>query len=138
MNQRNDQEMQQKHSEVQLMNEQINQMQQRINMINQQVLQLKDIVSNLEEFKKAKKDSKLMFSVGPGVYAEGELKEDNLIVNVGSNILVKKSVPDTIEIIKEQVKELENVLEQDEKNYNMLCMKLQNTQSEIANISQSK
>ncbi len=126
-NQKNNNE-QQKQFQMQLLNQQIQQYHQRINAINQQIQQLNDLVSNLENFKKSKKDSEMMFTLGLGVYGKGTLKDNNLLVNVGSNIVVQKSVQDTITIIKEQIQELTNILEEDEKTHFQLHNQLHSLQ----------
>lgn len=135
---KNEEQLQQKYAEFQLLNEQTNQIQQKNNLIEQQILQLNTVVDNLEGFDKVKDNSDLLFGIGPGIHAKGILKEKDLLVNVGSNILIKKTIPETISLVKVQIKELEEALEETKREYSLCCVRLQELQNELDNTPESK
>jgi prefoldin alpha subunit len=65
-----------------------------------------------EALKSLKEKGVSLFSLGSGVFAKGELKDINrLLVNVGSNILVEKSIDETIIFLDERKKEIEEIRE---------------------------
>ncbi len=127
-----DHESNNKYLEMQFLNEQLQQVQQRISLIENQIQQLNDVISNLEEFDKSKEDSEMMFSLGPGLYGKGVLKSKEILVNIGANIIVKKDIKETINIIKTQIEELNSALEDSRNLYNMSIAKLQDYQNDIS------
>jgi len=76
--------------------------------ISKQVIELNELKINLTEFLNSKsKDS--LISFGKGIYTKAELRDKELYVNIGSGIVVKKSVEDTIRVIDEQIIKLEEM-----------------------------
>jgi len=129
---------QEKYVELQLLNEQASQLQQRINLISNQIQQLKDISINLEGFGKLKEDSEILFSLGPGIYTKGILKDNNLLVNIGSDIIVNKSVPDTIKTIEVQINELQEALVESESIFSSSCLRMQELQDQVSDTHEDK
>src|SRR3989344_8088305 len=103
-------ESQKRYVELQLLDQQIKQLQQQLMAINQQIVELKNIDEDLGEFENVKKDSKMFFSLGPGIFAEGVITNKDLLLNVGSNVMVKKAIPDTKKIIGLQIDELTGLI----------------------------
>jgi prefoldin alpha subunit len=81
---------------------------QNIEIVEQQIGELKEFRHTLENFDKSN-EKDMLSMLGKGVYAKTEIKEMDLYVNVGANIIVKKSPKDTIKIIDEQTKRLGDV-----------------------------
>ena len=91
--------------------------------VTKQVIELQELKENLQDFLASKgKDS--LISLGKGIYTKAELKEKELYVNIGANIVVKKRVPETVELIDEQIKKLEEVKESFGKELGLLNMQL--------------
>lgn len=76
---------------------------------NIQTLEL-EVFRTSEALKNLKEKGVSLFSLGSGVFAKGELKDVNrLLVNVGANVLVEKSVDEAIVFLDERKKELEDI-----------------------------
>lgn len=131
-------DMQQKYVELQMIEAQIKQLQQQLVNIDQQVNALKKIDEDLTEFEKVNKDSKMFFSIGPGIFAEGLVTNKDLLLNVGSNISVRKSIPETKILISTQVKELEELLLRMQEDIQLTGLRGQEIQQEIIDINTQK
>lgn len=130
--------MQQKYVELQMIENQIKQLQQQLVGIDQQVSALKRIDEDLTEFEKIKQDSKMFFSIGPGIFAEGSITNKDLLLNVGSNISVRKSIPETKVLISTQVKELEELLLRMQEDIQLTGLRGQEIHQEIMDINTQK
>lgn len=92
--------------------QQVKQLQQQLQAIESSINELKSLDFGLDEIERVskEKDSKeILAQVGRGIFVEAELKSDNLTVDVGNKKFVKKSVPETKEIIKRQLEKLESI-----------------------------
>jgi prefoldin alpha subunit len=67
------------------------------------------IKASLEDLKEG---SDLLIPLGVGIYAKAKLSDANeFLVNVGSNVIVKKSLDEVKEMIDKEIKEIEKLLE---------------------------
>lgn len=129
-------ESQKKYMELQFLDQQIKQLQQQLMGVNQQVMELKKIDDDLTEFEKVKEDSKMFFALGPGIFAEGTLTNKDLLLNVGSSVLVKKPIMETKKLISIQVQELENILVKMQDDLQVAGLRGQELQQDIMAINQ--
>lgn len=88
--------------------QQIQQMQQQMQAIEQGVVELTSLNLGLDELV-GSEGKEIMAPIGRGVFVKAKLLSEELTVDVGGKNFVKKSIPDTQEIINEQVKKLEDV-----------------------------
>ena len=78
---------------------------ERIKLIDQNVMELQSINLALEKFEKD--DAKEILSqIGKGIFIKGEAKDKELLVDVGSRVLVKKTPKQVTEIIMRQLEKL--------------------------------
>ena len=91
--------------------QQIQQLQQQIQAVEQGVIELSSLKMGLDDLK-GSKGKEIMAPVGRGIFAKAKLQSEDLIVDIGGKNFVKKSVPETQEIINKQVKKLEDVKEE--------------------------
>jgi len=91
--------------------------------IIRQILELQELKNNLEVFKNSKNEDSLV-SFGKGIFTEAHIKDKDLFVNIGSNVIVKKSIPETVELIDEQASKLEQVKEELAQHLGSLNMQL--------------
>tara|TARA_Y100000310_G_C20657932_1_gene803023 strand:+ start:1892 stop:2323 length:432 start_codon:yes stop_codon:yes gene_type:complete len=107
--------LQQKYMEFQVIQQQIEQLQQQLHMLNQQLQQLELTKNNLNELKSVETGTKSYAQIAPGIYVQSTVANtETLLVNVGANTTVEKSVPDTISLVEEQEKlAAENINETD-------------------------
>lgn len=84
---------------------QIRQIQEQLQVIEQAILDMNQISLGLDEIK-GKKDLEILSPIGRGIFVKAKILSDELTVDVGEGNFVKKSIPETKEIIAEQVKKL--------------------------------
>lgn len=88
----------------QLMSE-LNYYQDLLEQVETSMTNLKNTKKSLEDFEKETSNI-VLAPIANGVFVEAEIKNKDLFVNVGSNIVSKKSVKEAIKIIEEQEKEI--------------------------------
>ncbi len=104
----NEQEKQELMMKLGFFEQQIRQIQQQIQAIEQGIVEMTSLNIGLEELQ-GKKDSEILAPIGRGIYAKAKLLSEELLVNVGSNNLVTKNIPDTRKLIEEQTRKLEEI-----------------------------
>ena len=95
---------------MQMFEQQMRQMQEQMQAIEQGMNDLMTLDLGLEELK-GKTGKEIMAPIGRGIFAKAKLISEELIVDVGGQNLVKKSIDGTKEIINDQLKKLEQVRE---------------------------
>jgi len=98
--------------ELNVLDMQLRQLEQQSLMIEQQIVEQQSLVLNLDELKKAKKGQSMLFPFSRDIFVEGKLESSDLIVNVGSKTLIKKSIDGAKEITEKQKQRLLEVNEE--------------------------
>ncbi len=88
--------------------QQIRLIQDQLQAVEQKILELKDIELGLEELI-GKANSEIYAPVGSGIYVKAKLESEELLVNVGGRNLISKDIPETRKILQEQIKKLEGI-----------------------------
>jgi prefoldin alpha subunit len=104
----NEQEKQELMMKLGFFEQQIRQIQQQVQAIEQGIIEMTSLNAGLEELQ-GKKDAEIFAPIGRGIYAKAKLLSEELLVNVGSNNLVSKGIPETRKLIEEQIKKLEEI-----------------------------
>jgi prefoldin alpha subunit len=100
-------EIQQKYMQFQMIQQQMQQIQKQLEMFTHQGEELQALSESLEALKTIKPGSPARIPLSGGIFVEGTLtNSQQLLVNIGCNIAVKKSVDDTIEVVKKQASEV--------------------------------
>ncbi len=82
--------------------------QSRVNMVNAVVSDLTYASVSLEGLEKEKADTELLVPIGGSSYVKAKLENtDKLIVGIGAGVSVEKTLPETKDIIKRRLEELE-------------------------------
>ena len=98
---------QQKYLELQMLNSQIQQVQQQIQTFNNQLQELEFLKQSLSEFKDVKKDSEVLVPLSSGMFMKAKLLDTKeLMLNVGGNVVVKKTITESVKLIDKQVDEI--------------------------------
>jgi len=92
----------------------IRQIQEQLQAIEQAILDMNQINLGLDEIK-GKKDLEILSPIGRGIFVKAKTVSDELTVDVGGGNFVKKTIPETKEMILEQVKKLEEMKKELEK-----------------------
>ena len=96
--------------------QQIHQTQEQIEAVEKGINELANLGFGLDELK-GSRGKEILAALGRGVFVSAEVKSENLIVDIGGKNFVRKSIPETKEIIEEQIKKLITV--RNELNENM-------------------
>jgi prefoldin alpha subunit len=100
---------QSKYQEMQVLEYQAKQLQKIIENIDAQLLEMHNTAEALKEFEKLKINDEILFPVANGIFAKGKLTDNKLLnINIGSDVIVEKSVADTVSMMETQAKEIEN------------------------------
>ena len=97
-------QIQQKYMELQVLNQQIKKVHEQFMFLQQQLAELTNLETSLVEMKDIKKDSEVFSSLGSGIFVNSKLTDpENVIVNVGAGVLVKKTLDEAIKLVKTQI-----------------------------------
>lgn len=77
--------------------------QQQLKAIEQTLIEMSSLNSGLDDIKK---DREIFAPVGRGIFASAKLISEDLIVDIGNKKYVKKTIPETKELIQDQIKKL--------------------------------
>ena len=135
----NQKELQKMYLELQFLDEQMKQIQKQITMLDEQLIELNNTIQALDDFNKTAIGSNILVSLSPGVFANAGLKDNKeLLVNVGSNIVVKKSVEETKELLKKRleiIKQYRDMILDEMQKINLQAV---NLEQEINKITEKK
>jgi prefoldin alpha subunit len=95
---------------LQMFEQQMQQIQQQLQAVEQGVIDLGSLNLGLDELE-GKKDQEVMTLIGKGIFAKTKLLSEELVVDVGGKNFVTKSIPDTKEMITDQIGKLNEAKE---------------------------
>lgn len=100
-------EQQQKYMEMQIISQQIKQLQRQIQILQSQISEVNIAVESFNELKNVKKGAEILVPITNGVFAKAELKDSShLLVNVGANTVVTKTIDESKKLMEDQLNEL--------------------------------
>jgi len=103
-------ELQNKYMQYQMIDQQMKQIQQQVQVIEKQLVDLAVTRQAMDDLEKTNVGSEILVPVSNGIFTKAELKDNKkLILNVGSNTAVEKSIPETKKLIDNQFKEIKKV-----------------------------
>lgn len=127
-----DADLQNKYMEMQILDRQLKQIQQQLSVIDQQVMELDVIKQAFVDLPNVKPGSEMLVPISAGIYAKAKIETvDELIVNVGSNVAVTKSLKDSEAMIDEQISELRSYQMKLSTDMNMLVQRAQEIEKDI-------
>ncbi|MDP3734367.1 MAG: prefoldin subunit alpha [Nanoarchaeota archaeon] len=93
--------------QFQTLQQQMQQIVEHIELLQQQNMEL-DISQNaLQELAKTELNTEILAPIADGIFFKGNLKDNQkLIVNVGSNTTVEKTIPETIQLLQKHQQEI--------------------------------
>ena len=98
---------QKKYAELQMLDKQIKQMQEYLQTFEQQIEEITHVINSLKEFQTLKKGDDLFAPIANGIFIKAKLEDNNqIIINVGSNTIVSKTVEDAIKLLRAQENEV--------------------------------
>lgn len=97
--------------QLQMIQQQAGAMQERLEIINNQIMEMQAIETSLSDLDKKENGGEMLANLGKGIFVKTEVKDKDLFVNVGKEIIVKKSVSETIDVLKNQITRLDEAKE---------------------------
>jgi len=95
--------------------QQLQQLQQQLQAVENGITELNSLSLGLNELP-GSKGKEIFARIGRGIYAKAKIISEDLVVNVGENNFVKRSVPETKKMIEEQTVKLKEVGKELESN----------------------
>lgn len=121
-----EEKMQKLYLEFQVLNNTIKQLENQNNVVDSQLMELAVTSQSIDELKNIKKGTEILIPISTGIFAKAELKDnEKFIVNVGSNITLKKDIDSTKKLVQSQIEDLRKLQED-------LINELQNSTSKAA------
>ena len=103
----NEEQIQQKYMQFQAMQQQLEQISQHLELLNQQNDELDISINAVKELGNTKVDNELLAPIADGIFFKGVLKDNQkLVVNVGSDTTVEKSIPEVVKLLEDQKKDV--------------------------------
>jgi len=125
-------ELQQKYMEFQMMTEQIKQVQTQLEKMQGQIEDLENVQESLETLGDTPAESEMLVPLSNGIFAKAKLdKMDQLLVNVGSGVVVEKSLEDTKKLLKSQSVEINQYKEQMSNQMELMLTQIQLLEREL-------
>jgi prefoldin alpha subunit len=125
-------ETQQKLMHLQMLSQQMKQAEQQVETFDNQLIELESVKQSLTELGEVKKGTDLFVPASGGIFVKATIQETNkLLVNVGSNIVVAKTVKETVGMIDEQIKEIGNLKTQVSQQMGVMGVHLQTLQQDL-------
>lgn len=97
--------------QLQAIEQETQQLEQQLQLVEQSIIEMQSLISSLDEIEKTDK-KEIFANIGRGIYIPAEIKDKTLSVEVGNKVFVKKSIPETKEIIEDQMQKLGSAREQ--------------------------
>jgi len=95
--------------------QQLQQLQQQLQAVGRGITELESLHLGLDEIS-GSIDKEVFAQIGKGIYVKAKIISEELNVNIGDNNFVNRSIPQTKELIEEQVKRLRDAEIELEKN----------------------
>jgi|GEM_PF-670327 len=123
---------QRKYLELQVLNQKMQQVQEQISQLEQQSAEVDRITQSLDEFAQVKEGTDALVPVANGLFARAKLLDtQNLVVNVGMNVSVQKTIPEVKQLISSQLGEMRTLQEDLAKQLLQLTEHAQKAESEL-------
>ncbi len=102
-------QIQEKYTEFQALQQQLEQITQHLELLQQHLKEVGLSIQAVEDLGKSNLNSEILAPLANGIFIKAELKDNQiLIVNVGADVTVEKTVPEVVKLLREQQQDLEN------------------------------
>lgn len=123
---------QRKYLELQVLNQKMQQVQDQIQQLQQQSVEVDRITQSLDEFSQVSSGTEALVPVANGLFAKAKLLDtQNLVVNVGMNTSVQKTIPEVKVLINSQMDEMRKLEEDLTKQLTQLVQHAQTAEAEL-------
>jgi prefoldin alpha subunit len=100
-------------------------LQQRISMVNAAITDLSYANIALENLEKEKENAELLVPIGGSSYIKAKLtSHDKVIVGMGANVSIEKTLPEAKVLIKERLEELEKSMRSAQQQFSQIAERI--------------
>ena len=125
-------EVRKKYIELQLMEQQMKQLQENAKVLDSQLAELIGVIQSLEDFKSVENKTRLWVPISNGIFTKAELIDNReLMVNVGADVVVKKSAEETKSLIAGQMDEIKKVQQKVVEELQRIAVKAMEIEKEL-------
>ena len=101
-----DKQRQKEMLEFNILEMQLRQLEQQAMMAEQQIVEQQNLISSLDELKNVKKGRDILFPFSKDIFVKGKIESSDVLVNVGSKTLTRKSIDEAKKFVDNQMKRL--------------------------------
>ena len=102
-----DGDMQAKYMQFQMLENHLKALEKERVILIGKIEELYATIKTLEEVKNLKNGDELMISLGSGSFIPGKLGDNSkILLSLGAGIVIKKAIPDAVEILNERIEEM--------------------------------
>ena len=110
-------------------------LQQRISMVNAAMTDLAYANMALESIEKEKENAELLIPVGGSSYIKVKLaSSDKVIVGMGANVSIEKTLPEAKAIVKERLEELEKTMRSAQQQFGQVAERINAGRSRVESL----
>ena len=110
-------------------------LQQRISMVNAAMTDLAYANMALEGIEQEKENAELLVPIGGGSYIKVKLASpDKVVVGVGANVSIEKTLPEAKIIVKERLEELENTMRSAQQQFAQVAERINAGRSRVESL----
>jgi prefoldin alpha subunit len=120
--------------QLSMLQQQSEAIEEKLKLINQHASELENLKNGLD---KIEKNKEILVNIGKGIFVNAEIKDKDLLVDVGDKIIVKKTGEETKKVIDKQIANMTEIktqfllqLEQINANLQALVMEARKSQKD--------
>ena len=127
-----DQEAQRSYMELQMIDQQLKAIHRQKQEIDSNIVTIRNIISSLDELKEVKKGSDILAPIANGIFVKAKIEDpDDLLVNIGSEVISARSIEEAKDLLKKQTEELADVSKALEDNISEIVAKAQDIEKKL-------
>lgn len=125
-------ESKEKYLKFQMMQQQMMQLQKQLEELTHQKNELNLTIKSIKDFSNTEGERKLLTPLASGIFMKSKINTfDEVLVNVGNGIIVKKSPKEAIKLVEKHLGDIEKVIEQINQSLIQFDQEFVNLQKEL-------
>ncbi len=117
--------------DLQMQEQRIKQLEAQINAIQKQAGEMQGITESLETIDKSEKENEVLLPIGRGIFVKNKITSKNVLLNIGSGVVIEKNAKDTIKLVNEQTRKLSQMSQEYQEEIINISRKIEQTISKL-------
>lgn len=88
--------------QINMMGQEAQRLEQQIQVIDQQIMELNAVRESLQAISTSNGKAEILASLGKGIFVKADLKDKEVFVNVGKDVIIKKTPEETLKVIEHE------------------------------------